>query len=164
MTDQTAFHVRLATPADAPLLARHRVGMFHDMGRLAGEDLAEALRVAAEPMLKEWLAAGTYVGFLAEPEGRPGEVAGGAGLQLRPLLPRPSDDGAAIVRGPEGYVLNVYVERAWRRRGLARLLMEHVLAEAGRRGITRVTLHASDEGRPLYESLGFAPTGEMRLK
>ena len=27
-----------------------------------------------------------------------------------------------------------------------------------------VTLHASDKGRPLYESLGFEPTNEMRLK
>jgi hypothetical protein len=27
-----------------------------------------------------------------------------------------------------------------------------------------VSLHASDFGRPLYESLGFRPTNEMRLK
>jgi len=27
-----------------------------------------------------------------------------------------------------------------------------------------VTLHASDKGRPLYESLGFEATNEMRLK
>jgi len=27
-----------------------------------------------------------------------------------------------------------------------------------------VNLHASDEGRTLYEKLGFAPTNEMRLK
>lgn len=27
----------------------------------------------------------------------------------------------------------------------------------------RVSLHASVEGRPLYEGLGFEPTNEMRL-
>ncbi len=162
MTDPARFRVRLAIPDDAPLLARHRAGMFVDMSRCTPE-VGEALRAAAEPMLRDWLAAGTYVGFLAEPAGRPGDVVGGAGLQLRPLLPRPGDDGAAIVRGPEGYVLNVYVEREWRRRGVARLLMEHVLAETRRRGLARVTLHPSDEGRALYEQLGFAPTREMRL-
>jgi hypothetical protein len=30
-------------------------------------------------------------------------------------------------------------------------------------GFGSVVLHASDEGRPLYESLGFQPTNEMRL-
>jgi hypothetical protein len=29
-------------------------------------------------------------------------------------------------------------------------------------GYDRVLLHASDAGRPLYESLGFVPTNEMR--
>jgi hypothetical protein len=28
--------------------------------------------------------------------------------------------------------------------------------------IVRLVLHASDEGRPLYESMGFEPTNEMR--
>ena len=157
------FDVRLATAADAPVLARHRVEMFRDMGRCTGE-VGEALRAAAEPLLREWVAAGTYVGFLAEPAGRPGEVAGGAGIQLRPLLPRPSDDGAALLRGPEGYVLNVFVERPWRRRGVARLLMRRVLDCVRERGITRCTLHPSAEGTPLYESLGFAQSTEMRLK
>jgi GNAT superfamily N-acetyltransferase len=163
MSDPQSFRVRPATVADAPLLARHRAAMFLDMDRCTSE-VGEALRAAAEPMIREWVAAGTYLGFLAEPAGRPGEVAGGAGLQLRPLLPRPGDDGTALVHGPEGYVLNVYVERAWRRRGVARLLMEHVLAETRRRGLTRVTLHSSEEGKPLYERLGFGPTNELRLR
>jgi len=156
------YRVRAATPADVPLLARHRVQMFADMGRLApgsGEDL----RAATEPVLGEWLAAGTYVGWLAEPAARPGLVVGGAGLQLRPMLPRPSRDGASLLTGPEAYVLNVFVERAWRRRGVATALMAFVLGYAQERRLRVVTLHASAEGRPLYEKLGFAPTNEMRL-
>jgi GNAT superfamily N-acetyltransferase len=38
------------------------------------------------------------------------------------------------------------------RRGLGRALMEHLLAEAG---AATVTLFATDQGRPLYEKLGF---------
>jgi hypothetical protein len=30
------------------------------------------------------------------------------------------------------------------------------------RGIQRVTLHATEMGRPLYEELGFVPSNEMR--
>ncbi len=157
------FDVRLATPDDAPVLARHRFEMFRDMDRCTAA-VGEALRAAAEPVIREWVGGGSYIGFLATPAGRPGEVAGGAGIQLRPLLPRPSDDGAALVSGPEAYVLNVFVERAWRRRGVARLLMRHVLDWVREHGIARCTLHPSAEGKPLYESLGFAPTSEMRLK
>jgi hypothetical protein len=33
-----------------------------------------------------------------------------------------------------------------------------------REGIARVTLHASEDGRHLYESLGFESSNEIRLK
>lgn len=164
MSEGSVVVIRAATEADAPVLARHRVEMFRDMGRLASDAVAEALRAAAEPELRAWLAAGSYIGWLAEPAGRAGEVVGGAGLQIRPLLPRPSPDGSEVLPGPEGYVLNVFVERAWRRRGVAALLMGRLLAYARDRGLRTITLHASVEGKPLYERLGFAPTNEMRLR
>jgi GNAT superfamily N-acetyltransferase len=161
-TDQ--FRIRPATPADSGLIARHRAEMFRDMGRLADEAAAQALHAAAEPELRAWLEAGTYLGWLAVPEAKAEEVAGGAGLQLRALLPRPGKDGRGVARGPEAYILNVFVERAWRRRGAAGLLMDRVLAHVRQEGFTTISLHASDEGRPLYERLGFRETNELRLR
>ncbi|WP_045234703.1 GNAT family N-acetyltransferase, partial [Deinococcus pimensis] len=61
------------------------------------------------------------------------------------------------------YVLNVFVEPGDRGRGLARTLMDHLLAEARARDVRVVALHASGLGRPLYERMGFTPTNEMRL-
>ena len=43
----------------------------------------------------------------------------------------------------------------YRRRGLAKRLMEDAIASAERGGIRTLKLDATDEGRPLYESLGF---------
>ena len=43
----------------------------------------------------------------------------------------------------------------YRRRGLAKLLMEDAIASAERIGIRTLKLDATDEGQPLYESLGF---------
>ncbi len=163
MNEPVAFRIRPATPLDAPLLAKHRVEMFRDMGRLADESTAAELRATTEPLIGEWITAGTYVGWMAEPVTRPGLVVGGAGIQLRPMLPRPGHNAPGLLSGPEAYVLNVFVERAWRRRGVASQLMEVVLSYARERRIRVVTLHASDDGRPLYERLGFAPTSEMRL-
>jgi GNAT superfamily N-acetyltransferase len=158
-----AFRVRAAQPGDVPVLAKHRVEMFRDMGRVGTEAAAAELRAAAELLIGEWIAGGQYVGWVAEPVARRGLVVGGAGVQLRSMLPRPSADGQGVVAGPEAYVLNVYVERAWRRRGVAALLMEHVVGYTRERRLRVVTLHASAEGRALYERLGFAPTSEMRL-
>ncbi len=47
--------------------------------------------------------------------------------------------------------------------GMARRLMDTVLDACRERGIRAVVLHASPDGRPLYESLGFSSTNEMRL-
>jgi GNAT superfamily N-acetyltransferase len=163
MNGSAPFRVRAAMAADVPLLARHRVEMFRDMGRMSAEDDGAELRAASETMLGEWIDAGSYHGWLAEPVARPGLVVGGAGVQLRPMLPRPSRDGKSLVTGPEAYVLNVFVERAWRRRGVATHLMQHVLGYTRERRMRMVTLHASAEGRALYERLGFESTTEMRL-
>jgi GNAT superfamily N-acetyltransferase len=47
----------------------------------------------------------------------------------------------------------------WRRRGLARSLMEHVLADAQQHGARTATLQSTRMGKPLYESLGFEAVG-----
>lgn len=159
MRDQ--YTIRLATPDDAPVLARHRVSMFRDMGDLPPEQ-ADSLEASARWVIREWIATGTYVSWVASPVGRPQEIIAGAGLQLRPLLPRPQPGRQVIREGPEGIVLNVYTERPWRRHGVARALMEAVMTWARTHGVARVVLHASPEGRPLYEQLGFEATNEMR--
>jgi GNAT superfamily N-acetyltransferase len=58
----------------------------------------------------------------------------------------------------------MYTEPEYRRRGLARKLMEIMIAWCKQEAFGSVLLHASDEGRPLYEALGFVATNEMRLK
>lgn len=65
--------------------------------------------------------------------------------------------------GREAYILNVYTKPAWRRRGIARALMEKLIDLAGESGTGRTWLRASPYGRPLYESLGFGPHNYMQL-
>jgi GNAT superfamily N-acetyltransferase len=160
--EPAAFAIRRATAADAAVLAHHRAAMFRDMGSLRAELYAE-LAAAARPWFAEAIPAGEYVAFLAAPADAPGEIVAGAGVQLRRQLPRPTPDGGGIETRPQGLVLNVYTEPAWRRRGLAALLMGHVTAWAREHGVGSLVLHASDEGRPLYEQLGYVATNEMRF-
>jgi hypothetical protein len=49
----------------------------------------------------------------------------------------------------------------YRRQGLARRLLDDALATADRRGLATLKLDATEEGRPLYESLGFIVEGRI---
>lgn len=135
--------------------------MFRDMGS-AQPAIEQQLIDAAASEIREAMSGGEYVAWVAHPSDDPGHVVGGAGVQLRRLLPRPDADGTRVLIGREGIVLNVYVDRDYRRRGIARRLMETIIEWASSAGIVRLVLHASKEGRPLYESLGFEQTNEMR--
>lgn len=152
----STYIIRPATPADAPAIAHHRAAMFRDMGLIPGSEV-ERHEKAALAYLAPALPSGEYLGWVVEAAGT---VVAGGGVLVRRLLPRPGFPEA----GDEAYVLNVYTEPEHRRRGLARDLMHTILAWCRARTITRVSLHASDEGRGLYESLGFLPTNEMRLE
>ena len=154
----TGLSIRRATAADADVLARHRADMFRDMGQLTA-DLRDTLVEAARAYFAAAVPDGRYVAWLAEVEGT---IVAGAGLQLRELLPRPVPGGTRLVRGPQGLILNVFTEPGWRRRGVAAALLWELLRWCRASGIESVVLHASADGRPLYEKLGFTPTNEMR--
>src|SRR5437868_7217621 len=109
------FTVRQADTRDIPHLARHRAAMFRDMGLLA-DPADDGLERATASYLREALPRGEYLAWVAEQNGPATGVIGGAGVQLRPILPRPRPGTADLELGPEAIVLNVYVEPAWRRR------------------------------------------------
>jgi len=157
-----AFIVRPAGVSDITILARHRAAMFRDMGKLTA-DHDEPLQRATAAYLRDALPRGEYLAWVVENETN-GAVVGGAGVQIRSILPRPPEGRRDLELGPEAIVLNVYVEREWRRRGVAEALMRTLLDHLATRGVRRIVLHASPDGRGLYERLGFVPTNEMRLR
>ena len=161
---RTDVTLRRAHEADAATIARHRADMFSDMG-----DLPEALRAdledATRRRLTDALRSGEYVGWLVETDDAERAVVAGGGVLVRARLPRPGTVAGVprVLVGREAIVYNMFTERAWRRRGLARRLMEEIVAWARASDVDGLVLHASDEGRPLYASLGFVDTNEMRF-
>src|SRR5205085_11946908 len=118
----------------------------------------EPLQRATETCRSAAMQRGEYLGWIAEHAEPPGGILGGAGVQLRPILPRPRPGSDDLEFGPEAIVLNVYVDSVWRRKGIAEALMRTLLDVLSERGIRRIVLHASDKGSGLYERLGFIPT------
>ena len=59
-------------------------------------------------------------------------------------------------RGHTGVLFNVYTRPEYRRRGLARKTMGALIEEAYHRKLDVLELHATEDGYPLYRSLGFS--------
>ena len=147
--------IRPAALADIPHVLCHRRSMFRDMGGATDSEL-DAVIVTAEKFLRDAIPSGMYRGWLAI--AADGRVAAGAGITILPWPGSPRDPAPR-----RGWIQNVYTEPEFRRRGLARRLMETLVEWCRADGFYAITLHASPEGRPLYESMGFHNTNEMRL-
>lgn len=66
--------------------------------------------------------------------------------------------------GRKAYIMNMYTRPEYRRRGIAYHTLDLLVKEIRRRGITSISLEATDMGRPLYEKYGFLPMEhEMEL-
>lgn len=83
--------------------------------------------------------------------------AGGVSFfQVMPTVHNPS--------GNKAYIMNMYTHPDYRRRGVALKALDLLVQEAKRRGVTAISLEATEMGRPLYEKYGFvAMPHEMEL-
>jgi ribosomal protein S18 acetylase RimI-like enzyme len=149
--------IRQATIADIPDLVRLRRMMFEAMEWGDRAEL-DAMEAASATYFAEAIPGGTFYGWLAVTSA--GEALSTGGVILDQHIPTPGN-----LSGKIGYVLNVVTVPQYRRRGIARRITQTALAWLVEQGIQRVELHTSDDGLPLYESLGFKPTtNEMRLE
>src|SRR5215831_4004161 len=147
--------IRQATSADIAEILRQRRRMYEDMRYTDANALAGMMELSAQYLAKA-MPDGTFHAWLAYDDSRP--VAGGAVI-ITPWLAHPYDQECR-----RATILNVYTEPEYRRRSIGRRVMETMIDWCRRAGLARVTLHASDDGRHLYESLGFEVSNEMRLK
>lgn len=150
------FSLSLASPEDLDLLVSHRLSMWLDIHPELEQGVKE-MDGLTRRWVKRELARGKLVGFIVRAAG--GRVAGSGCIWLRNEQPRPNNP-----RGEAPYLLSMYTNKEFRRKGVARLVVKRALKWSKENGYDRVNLHASPMGKPLYESMGFEPTTEMRLK
>ncbi len=146
--------IRVATTNDVPEILRQRRAMYEDMDYRDADALAAMASISAGYLIKA-LSDGSFRAWLALLANR--AVAGGA-VVVSPWPAHPYDLDCR-----RATILNVYTYPENRRRGIARQIMQRMIDWCRREGFTHVSLHASADGRHLYESLGFEPSNEMRL-
>jgi len=150
------FILRDAGARDVDLLVRHRREMWKDLGLRKKSVLDEADRVYGK-----WVKSGfknrSLLGWIAETN--EGVLAGSGCIWLRPAQPRPN-----LKVQIQPYLLSMYTEPSFRRKGVASRVVKEAIKWCGRNGYSRLALHASRYGRGLYRKYGFTRSWEMRLR
>jgi len=138
--------IRRATVDDLDTAVDLRMAFLREMKPdvVEWEPILEATRryVAAK------LPAGEFMVWFAEEQG---QVVGTGGLVF---FHRPPTSVSSLA-GLHAYALNMYTLPAWRGRGIATTLLHHMIEYVKTTPARRISLHASEVGRPIYERLGF---------
>lgn len=139
--------IEQATAADIAQLCDLRVAYLSDDFGELGYEAASSVIEELKPYLNFHLGRDMKV-FVAKDNDL---IVSCAWLLLVDKPPSPR-----FPHGKTGILFNVYTRRSYRRRGLAKQVME-VLISAGRdHGLDVIELNATDDGYPLYLQLGFA--------
>jgi GNAT superfamily N-acetyltransferase len=149
--------IRLATLADADEIARLRWEMSAEFREPTEGEEAFLARMADD--IRTYLSDQDWSIWVAQDPDEPDRLIANACLQRVRKVARP------YARPTHwGYVTNVYVDQAWRNRGLGQAILELLIARARSESLDTLLLWPSQRAVSLYESVGFAPaTHAMEL-
>lgn len=143
---------RIASEKDIEQLIQSRMDTLRDVNHLdAGYEFSDEFRNAS----RAYFLKGDQTTVLATD----GDMIAGCAtmcyLQLMPTYSHPS--------GKRAHLMNVHTVPALRRKGIAARMVSILIEEAWSRGVTEISLDATEAGRPLYRKLGFHDSGEYMV-
>ena len=146
-----------ATAEDLELLVSTRIEVLRAANKLdADVDMSEVER-QSRAYYAAALSNDTHTAYLVFDEDRFVGAGGVSYFRVMPTYHNPS--------GEKAYIMNMYTAPDYRRQGIAYRTLELLVKDAKRRGITAISLEATDMGRPLYEKYGFVKMhDEMEFK
>ena len=138
---------KIATLNDVELLTRSRIEVLRAANKLdLSVDMSE-VEAASRKYYEKALADGSHLAILVM-DGDSFIGAGGVSFyEVMPTYHNPS--------GKKAYIMNMYTNPNYRRQGIAFKTLDMLVQACKSRGITQISLEATDMGRPLYEKYGF---------
>mgnify|MGYP000218715451 FL=1 len=145
-----------ATLEDINTLVETRIEVLRAANKLCADtDMGEVERQSYLYYQKA-LSDGSHIAYLFFDESGCIGTGGVSFFQVMPTYHNPS--------GKKAYIMNMYTNPKYRRKGIAYKTLDMLIKEIKSKGISSISLEATDMGRPLYEKYGFVKmNSEMEL-
>lgn len=143
---------RIADASDIDMLMNVRLSMLRIVNDLPVDYIFDDKLVTNS---RRYFLEGDQTTVVAVDDGRCVACASMSYIEIMPTFSHTS--------GKRAHLMNVYTEKDYRRRGIARQLVNMLIGDARAHGATEISLDATESGRPLYESVGFKASEECMV-
>lgn len=145
-----------ATIEDIDMLTKTRIRVLSAANSLSDDIDMNEVEKQSYDYYGRTLCDDTHIAYLVFDEKR---FVGSGGVSFFQVMPTYHN-----VSGKKAYIMNIYTEPAYRRRGIAYKILDLLVSDVRSKGITSISLEATEAGRPLYEKYGFVKVDdEMEL-
>lgn len=145
-----------ATIEDINVLTTTRIEVLRAANKLSEDTDMSEVEKQTRNYYQRALCDGSHIAYLVFDESHFVGAGGVSFFQVMPTYHNPS--------GNKAYIMNMYTNPEYRRQGIAYKTLDMLIADAKSKGITAISLEATDMGRPLYEKYGFVKMNdEMEL-
>lgn len=138
---------RRAAISDIEDLIRLRMDFTREVQKIKNDDGDKTLSDSLREYFSSTMPEDGFIAWLAEYEG---QIVATSGLCFYKLPPSFKN-----LSGNMAYIMNMYTIPEFRGKGIAKVLFEKILTEAKALGFKKISLHATEMGRPIYEKFGF---------
>lgn len=145
-----------ASLEDLDLLVTMRIAVLRAANKLSADtDMREVERQSYHYYQKA-LCDGSHIAYLVFDSNCCIGTGGVSFFQVMPTYHNQS--------GRKAYIMNMYTDPKYRRKGIAYKTLDMLVRDTKSKGITAISLEATDMGQPLYEKYGFVKMDhEMEL-
>lgn len=141
-----------ATIEDINVLTATRIEVLRAANKLFEDTDMSEVEKQSYNYYQRALCDGSHIAYLVFDENCFVGAGGVSFFQVMPTYHNPS--------GNKAYIMNMYTNPEYRRKGIAYKTLDMLIRDSKNKGITAISLEATDMGRPLYEKYGFVKMDE----
>jgi len=149
MINTSKITYRKSTLQDVEILAELRVKFINEVFKIEESPDAGELKKELIEYFTESLSDHSIIVWIAEYENI---IIGTSTLVLWHAPPTYTGIGK---KGMRGYILNMFTEKKFRKKGIASVLLDKLIHEAKDLNLEYVHLHATNDGIEIYRKMGF---------